>query len=893
MRPEHWIYTIPLRLRSLFRQPEVDQELDEELQYHIERKTEEYAARGLPSDEARRQAMLDLDGIERSKEECRELRKVNWIHDLAQDLRYGTRMLRKNPGFTIVAVLTLAVGIGGTTALFTVVHRVLLRPLPFPEPERLVSVFDANRQLGVEKTGVATGNLLEWRKRTNAFSALAGWYVMGRTLRTDNEVEVVRVAQVTEDFFPALRVYPVVGRAFTPPEVARSVFNSAAAPVGADVVIVISDRLWHSRFSSDPSVLNRTVFLDRRAMRIIGVMPPNFAFPNADVDLWMPWGFEGEPPKDQRYLSSIARIAEGHTTVQAAAALQGVAVQLEQEFPEQNKGWKPQLAPLHEELTGTSRPALWLLFGATFCVLLIGCANIAHLQLIRSSRYERETAVRLALGASRGRLLRQFAAESLLISLAGGVGGVLLAAGAVQWVRWASLAQLPRSEEIALDVTALLFAAVVALLVSLVTGVAPALGVTRKQLTSSLAEGVRSSVAGRAAQRLRNALVVTEVAAAVLLLVSAGLLGRSFARLWAVDLGYNYRNVLVLPIFLDNNEYTSGAKVRAYYSQLIANLAALPGVVSVGGATALPASPLGPDFERPVWAQGTVSSPAEALRADVRMITPDYFRTLNIPMVRGRGFGAEDTPESQRVIIVNEKLATDVWPGQDPVGKQLVVDYSMAGTYPYQVVGVARDLRFYGLRSEPQPEIFLPHAQRSYLVMNIAVAASGDPRGLVPAVRRATLEVDPAQPPQSIRPLEELVSDTVAQDQFATGLIFAFSAIALFLATLGIYGVMAYRVSLRTNEIGIRIALGARNAQIIRLVVNQGMVLVMVGLVVGVLSAAVATRLLERLLFGVTAHDPLTFIVAAALLATAALLACWIPARRAARIDPMVALKHE
>jgi predicted permease len=893
VRPSQWLYTIPLRLRSLFRRHQVDQELEEELSYHIQEKTDEYVSKGLDPVEARRQAMLDMEGIDRRKEECREMRKVGWIHDLAQDLRYGARTLRKSPGFTVVALLTLALGIGGTTALFSVVDSVLLRPLPYPDPQHLVRVFDANRERGVVKSGVSLGNLMEWRRRTSAFSALAGWYKMGRTLRADQDAQVMRVAQVTEDFFPALRVYPAIGRVFTPEEVARSEFNRANAPLGTDLVALISDRLWRSRFGGDAAVLNRGISLDRRPVRIIGVMPQGFTFPSGDVDLWIPWGLGDDPPKDQRYVEGMARVADGYTIAQAETALAATAAHLAEEFPEQDKGWSARLVPLHEDVTGASRQALWLLLGAVLCLLLIGCANVAHLQLIRASRYTRETAVRLALGASPGRLLRQFATESLLLCACGGLGGVLLATGALEWIRWARPAQLPRSEEVSVHFPVLLFAAAVIVLASLATGIAPALGAIRNQLAPSLAEGGRSGVGGRATQRLRNALVIAETAAAVLLLVSAGLLGRSFARLWAVDPGFSYQNVLVLPVFLDSSEYTSGAKSRAYYAQLTAKLAALPGVVSVGGATTLPASPLGPDFERPVWAEGTAPAPAEALRADVRIVTPDYLRTLGTPVVRGRGFGFEDTPDSERVTLVNEKLAAQTWPGEDPVGKQLVVDYSTAGTYPYQVVGVVRNVRFYGLRSEPQPEIFFPHAQKPYLVMNIALRTHGDPRPLIPAVRRAVLEVDPAQPPQSVRPLEELVGDTVAQDQIATSLFASFSAVALFLAMLGIYGVMSCQVGQRTNEIGIRIALGAQSGRIFRLVVGQGMTLTLAGLAVGVLCAAAATRLLGKLLFGVTAHDPATFIATAALLSATGLVACWIPARRAVRIDPLAALRHE
>lgn len=814
------------------------------------------------------------------------------LRTLAGELGFAARRLRRSPGYTTVVVLTIALGIGATTALFSTVHSVLLRPLPYPEPERLVRVFDTNRELSVERTGIASGNLVDWRKRSNGFAALAGCYVMGRTLRTDESVEVVRAAMVTEDFFSALRTPPALGRTFTPEEVARSLFNGAAAPVGTDLKMVISHGLWQSRFGGDPAVIGRTVSVDRKPWQIIGVMPANFRFPNSDVSVWLPWALRETAPRDQRYVQGIARLAPGESAAKAEANLQSVAAALAAEFPAPNKGWSVKLVPLQEVVTGKSSATLWLLLGSGVCVLLIGCANVAILQLIRASQFARETAVRVALGASQSRLLQQFGAEGFLLAASGGIAGLVFAAGALRWLRWAQPGQLPRIEEVELSLPSLAVAALLTLLAGMVTGLAPAWSARYDRLTQGLSEGGRSASGSRRAQRVRNLLVAAEVAVAVVLLVSASLLGRSLLRLHAVNPGFDYRNVLVLPIFLDNFEYTSGAKVRAYYDGLLNRLAALPGVVAVGGATILPASPLGPDFERPVWAEGQTPSPSEALRADVRMVMPDYFRTLGIRVMRGRTFEAQDSPESPRVIMVNEALAQRLWPGEEAVGKQIVVDYSTTGTYPYRVVGVVGNVRFYGLRSEPQPEVFLPHAQRSYLVMNIALRTAGDPRPLVPAVRAAVLAADPGQPPQSIKTLEELVGDTLAPDRLITGLIGAFSGTALLLAMLGIYGAVAYRAAQRTNEIGIRMALGAQPSQILRMILASGLGLTGMGAAVGLVLAMAAARLLQSQLFGVTPDDPLAYALAAAGIALVTVLACWTPARRAARVLPAEALRR-
>ncbi len=837
-----------------------------------------------------------LDQWSEKAEEVARRRGGGWLmfDDLQRDVRYGARMLAKNPGFATVAILTLALGIGANTAIFSVVNGVLLEPLPYKEPRRLVQLWETNREASIKRHGPSSGDVVEWRQRNEVFEGIGAWYVMGRTLRTESEAEIVSVAQVSEDFFPLLRTTPLLGRTFTIEETARSTFNSAAAPTGSDPVVVVSHRLWRRHFGGDPDAVGRRISLERRTWRVVGVMPQKFSMPSPFVDLWIPWSFEGERPRDQRYLSSIARLKPGISLEEAQAHMDAVASNMAKDFPETNEGWGVQLLPLHDEIAGTSRPVLLILLGAVGCGLLIACLNIVGLQLARTGERKRELAIRMALGASRPRLLRQFLVENLLLTFLGGFGGILLAISFVSFLKIIRPGDLPRLDELSMSTPVFLFSAMLTLSIGVVFGVMPALHGLGFNLPLTLKEeNSRGITAGSKRQRLRNLLVVSEVALAVVLLAAAGLLVRSFQRLRSVDPGFNGSNVLVLPIFLDNNVYNSGTKTRAYYDQLTQELSALPGVVSVGGATALPASPLGPDFDRPIWAEGTLPPPGGANRADVRMVTPEYFRTLGISLLQGGAFSIQDRPDSPRVTIINQSLADRVWPGLDPVGKHLVVDYSRAGTYPYEVVGVVNDIRFYGLRSNPRPEVYFPHAQRSYLILNMAVRTSVDPRGLIPQVRRAVLEVDPLRPAQSYVLLEDLLAATVARDRFAMLLLTSFAITALLLAALGIFGLLSSTVTQRTHEIGIRMALGAQPRDIFKLVVGQGMVLTLAGVGVGLAASFMLTRFLESLLFGVTATDPVTFSGVAVLLVAVALLACYLPDRRATKVDPMVALRYE
>ncbi|HEX9761223.1 MAG TPA: ABC transporter permease [Candidatus Acidoferrales bacterium] len=813
------------------------------------------------------------------------------LESLWTDFGYAARLMRKQPGFTAVAVLTLALGIGATTAIFSLVEGVLLRPLPYPQPERLVRIWDSHPGKGIARTGSASGNIRDWRERAESFAGLAAWYSMGRTLVAQDRVEVILVAQVTEDFFNVLGVRPLLGHTFTPEETARSSFSSAAAPTGADPVMILGYRLWRDAFGGDPDIVGRAVSLERRSFRIVGVMPQGFHSPGAQEQAWIPWTIAESPFRDQRYLTAAARLKPGVTLAQAQSEMSAIAADLAAAFPEPNQGWQVQVVPLAADVVADARLALLVLLAGVGCVLLIACGNVAGLQLVRAAGRGRETAVRLALGASPRRLLRQHLVEGALLAAAGGGLGITLAAWGLTILK-ALAVQIPRVEEVGLSLAALGLALGLVTLAAVVCGSAPALLQPRGGLALTLQrEGTRGTPS-RGSQRLRGVLVAGQVALAVVLLAGAGLLVRSFLELHRVDVGFNARNVLVSPIFLDAQQYPTSEKVRAYYAELMARLTALPGVVSAGGATALPSSPLGPDFARPVWAEGRQRRDDER-HADVRMATAGYLETMGMRVVRGRAFTIADTPDSVRVVMVNEALARRLWPGEDAVGQRLVVDYSTAGTYPYEVVGVVGDVRFYGFRSEPREEIYLSHAQRSYLILNVAVRTAGDPQAMIPEVRRILRTLDPEKPAQSILLLEDLLGRTVARDRLAMLLLGGFASTALLLAMLGIYGVMAQRAGQRVHEFGIRMALGAERTHIVRLVAAQGLRLTLAGLAAGLMGAVWLTGLVEGMLFGVRPSDPMTFAVVIVVLVAAALTACALPALRAGRTDPAVALRDE
>ncbi len=878
--------------KDLFARKQREQELEEELEFHLEMQERENLRAGLDPETAKRSAKLELGGVHQIREEVRSQRFGFWLETIWSDAIYSLRMLWKTRGISMVSWITLGLAIGTCTALFSLFHGILLRPLPYPHPERLVEIEETNDSKGISPTGVSAKNLQDWRDRTHAFDGIAAYFTMGRTLSEEKESEVVLATQVTADFFRVFQISPALGRVFTEEESDRTKYNTANGINIADPLVILSHGLWRRRFGSDPGIIGRSILLDRRSWKVIGVMPPHFAVPDKRTALWIPWGLRHDYARDQHFAKGVGRLSNGVNLKQGEEQLSGIANQLAIEFPETNRGWGVRLSGLQEAMTGDLKQLLWFLLAAVSLVLFIACVNIAILQLSRASARVHESSVRLALGASRLRLMRQFLLESLLLSVAGGILGITFAYFGIEALQRLQ-PEIPRLAEVRINPVVFLVCMAMTALSALFFGLAPAFVATSGK-SHPLFHGENARNTSRTSvQRMRGALVIIEIALSVILLSASAMLIRSFDRLQEVNPGFEFRNALVFPVFLDVEKYGSGVKSRDYYKRLIENLQTLPGVVSAGGATALPTSPLGPDFERPVWDQGGLSEEHNKRHADVRMVTPDYFQTLGISVLRGRGFSAQDSPDSPGVIMVNETLSKQIWPDSDPVGKQLVVDYSNAGTYPYQVIGVVNDVRFRGPRSQLRPEIYFPHAQRSYLVMNMAIRTETDPRLLIGPVRDVLRRIDPQKPAHSITPLEDLMGATLMRDRYAMNLVSCFALAALMLALLGIYGVLAFFVRQKVREIGIRLALGAHRNQIIGWIARQGAVLMCTGLFVGLFGSITFAHLLAGILYEISSRDLFSLLMASLAVLLTALIAAWIPARRASRIDPSRALRYE
>jgi putative ABC transport system permease protein len=799
-------------------------------------------------------------------------------------------VLRRSPGLTILSLATIGIGIGASTILFALVNGIVLSPLRYPDPDRLVRVFDTNPSAGVDRTGVTTGNLDDWRRHAaSAFSGIAGYYTMGRTVSVGETVEALLTAQVTDDFFSVAGVSPALGHTFTSAETARATFSNALAPTGPDPVVILSHSMWRDRFGSAADVVGQSLTLDRQPFTIVGVMPPGLELPEPGVRLWIPWSTAGDSPRDQHYVGGLARLKAGVSIAQAEDRLNEVARDLGLEHPDTNRGWGVRLSPLDVETIGETATVLWVLLAAVGLVFLVACANVALLSLMRGLDRADETTMRLALGASTLRLLREFLMESVLLALGGGLIGATVAIAGLRLLP-SLTTDLPRLDEVTLDHRALLFIGAITMLTAVVSGLPHAWRRTRSRSTP-VTGGFRTTASAQK-HALGDAIVIAQVALAVVLLAGSALLVRSYLHLRGTDPGFDPRGVLVAPVFLDTQAYNSGDKSRTYYRTLFDRLAAIPGVAAVGAATTVPTSPLGPDFERPVWPEGVAADRSQHTPAAVRIVTPGYFPALKVRIADGRAFDDREQPKSPRVIMISETLARRLWPGQRAVGRQLVVDYSTAGTYPYEIVGVVGDMRFRGPRSEPLAEIFIPHAHAPYLVMNVVIRTSGDPRAFVPAVRQALKNVDPQKPAHGLNALEDLMGVTYARDRQAMVTLLIFAAAAIFLAVLSVYGVLSQRVRERSREIGIRMALGADRSHLVTWVAGAGLRLMSAGVGAGFLMAWMLTGTIDRLLVGVKPTDPLTAVVVAAVLVGVGVLATFIPSWRATRIDPVAVLRR-
>lgn len=873
------------RLRALLRRGAADRELEEELRQHLEREVELNVRAGMPEAEARRAAVRDFGGVERAKELCREARGVRVFEDLLQDLRFGLRGLRKSPTFTLAAVLTLALGIGANTAIFSVIDALLLRPLPYDDAGRLVWIWGDNKQLGVSQGYLSAGDIFDFGRQSTRLESVAAWTTVPINLVEETRSERLEGILVSPNFFGTLGVRVAVGRDFEPGE-GREGHNQS---------VIISDGLWRRRFGANPGVIGRRLTLDRNdvnSFTVVGVAPPEVKFPQR-TDVWMPDFDEGESDgHGGRDLRAVARLKRGATFEQAQDELNIIAGSLERQYPKTNAGWRVTLTSARDVILGTPYRAVWILLAAVGCVLLIACANVANLQLARAAGRGKEIALRAALGAGRGRIVRQLLTESVLLALVGGAVGLVIAWWGVGLLRAVGPDTIPRLRDAGIDGRVLAFTAAAAVFSGLAFGLIPAIQSSRTDLTEALKTGVRGTSVAGGGRRTRGALVVAEVAVTALLLVGAGLLLKSFWLLSNVDPGFKAGRVLTAGVSLNRD---LGAQTpeqhRALFRQAIERVRALPGVEAVGAISHLPFG--GRGVNMPFTLSGREPSPdADATRAELRVVSPDYFEALSVPVRRGRAFSEQDTNSSPKVLVVNEAFVRLFLRDSEPLGRGLRVN--LRPGFEGEIVGVVGDVRHRGYEAEPRPEMYVSYLQNTiWPVMNLVIRTGVEPAGLAPEVRGELERVAPTAAVFNVRPMNEFLSDSVAERRLNLLLLVVFACVSLATAAAGIFGVTAYTVTQRTHEIGIRMALGARPGDVLRLVVGQGSRLIVCGVGLGLAAAFAATRLMAGLFYGVSASDPATFILVGLSLCAVAVLACYVPASRAARVDPLIVLRGE
>jgi putative ABC transport system permease protein len=866
-----------------FRRASWDQERERELQTYLEIETGENIARGMTSEDARYAARRKLGNPTQIREEIYRMNSLTFIESLWQDVRCGLRMLRKNAGFATVAILTLALGIGANTAIFSVINGVLLSPLPYNDPDRIVLVLESNPTRGFPQFSVSPPNYMDWKKNSTSFEQIASIARGDFNYTGGAEPERISGARVASSFFAVMGVTPTMGRTFLPED----------DVVGKAGVVVLGYGLWTRRFGSDPQVLGKSLTLDGQSYRVVGVMQDGFQFPRG-VDLWLPSEFDADAlspgARGAHYLRVMARLKPGVSVDKAQSEMVAISKRLEQQYPKTNTGWTAKLLTLNEATVGNVRPTLLVLFGAVGFLLLIACANVANLLLARATARQREIAIRFSLGASRLRIARQLLTESILLSGIATGAGLLLAEWAIRALRTLPPSNLPRAANIGLDLPVLGFAAGVAVLTGLLFGFAPALQITRGAPSETLKEGGRTASAGR--QGVRSALVVLETTLALVLLVGSGLLLKSFLRLQTVDPGFQYKNIATADVSLPRSKYSTDAQERQFFSQVLERIQSVQGVKEVAASSGNPMEGSNLSFSFATKDLEALS-PSDQPSAGYYVVSPNYFHTLGIPLLLGRFFTPEDSAGRPRVAIISQTIAQRFFHNKNPIGQTIKIGVGAAVPVAREIVGVVGDVKDDGLGEAATMAAYEPYTQMAWSDMTLFVRSNSDPSQMASMLRSQVTSVDKDQPVADISTGDQLMAQAVAQPQLRTTLLSLFAGLALILASLGIYGVMSNTVAQRTHEIGVRMALGAGQSSVLRLVLSNGVRLTLLGIAFGSAGAFALTRLMKSFLFHVTPTDPATFVEVALFLFLVALLASYIPARRATRVDPVIALRYE
>jgi putative ABC transport system permease protein len=867
----------------------MEREMDEEMRFHIEARAADLMRQGVPAQEATRQAKLEFGGMETAKDQCRDAIGVSFVETLLQDVRHGVRAMSRTPVFTVTAVVVLALGIGANTAIFSVVDAVLLRPLAYRDPGRLVTILTDG------EGPVSVANYLDWRDQSHAFTAMgAADYWSPNLTGSDAPPEHIEGLKVTQNVFPMLGVAPILGRLFAEGE----------DKDGADREVILSYRLWQRRFSSDPNVLGKPIVMDGDAYVVVGVMPQGFQFAHfwgSHAEVWAPNAFgERIHDRDSSSLRIFARLKDGVSLTQARAEIAAITGRLEQQYPATNRN--VVVTPFKEKVVGRIETPLLVLLGAVAFVLLITCANVAHMLLARAATRRKEVAVRAALGARRGRLIRQFLTESLLLGILGGALGLLLAIVGTKALLAMSPGNIPRVQTVSIDVRAALFLFAATILTSAGFGLVPALQASSVNLNGTLKEGARGSSESFRRSRLRSLLVVSEFALALMLLIGAGLMIRTFTALQAVDAGFNPHNIVSMMVSVAGSKEADAGRREIFYRELIERVRSLPGVEAAGAINHLPLA--GDSWGRSFVIEGRARpGPGETPTAVYRMVTPGYFQTMRLPLMRGRDVTEADTVNAPGIVIINERAAKQYWPGENPIGKRISLNDEKPDPPTWlTVVGISKDAKQEDWVAAAFPEVYLPAFQNKEFLSNpksyfayitLVARTAGDPASVATTMKEAVWSFDRNLTISQVVTMDGVVAEATAQPRFEMLLLSIFAAVAVVLASVGIYGVISYSASRRTHEIGVRMSLGATRGQVLLLVARQGMYLALAGSVAGIAGSLLLSRVMAKLLYGVQATDPTTFAAVAIGLGVVAMLACYLPARRAMGVDPVAALRCE